>query len=76
VSNDYFEKCVKLSNVAGRKVVDVVGHISTEFGDPVFHISAIQFEDGSHEWCDGEHDFPYIALAIPDQFLPKDDADE
>lgn len=68
---------VKLSEVAGCKVVDVIGHISTEFGDPVFHITKIQFEDGSHKWCDGEHDFPYLALAIPDRFLPKEeDADE
>lgn len=51
---------ISLSRLAGKPVKDVYGHISCEFGEPVFKISTIQFEDGGI-WVDGEHDLPYLA---------------
>lgn len=54
------DKQVSLVKLSGKKVVDITGYISNEFGHPSFLISQIVFEDGSHEFVGGEHDFPYI----------------
>lgn len=56
------ETAVSLSKLAGKKIKDVVGHPSTEFGDDaaVFQISKIVFDDDSVLFVEGEHDCPYI----------------
>ena len=48
---------VKLSE---RKIKDVTGYISEEFGTPTFNLSSVVFEDGSEMGCEGEHDMPYL----------------
>jgi len=73
---DFYEKCVKLSDVVGKKVVDVVGHISNDFGEPTFQIFAVKFDDGTYESCGGEHDYPYVEYVVPERFIKKDDAEE
>ena len=46
--------------ISGKKVKDVTGWVSNEFGEPIFKISHIYFEDGTIQGVEGEHDFPYI----------------
>lgn len=55
--SDYRLSYVKLS---GKKIKDIEGYISTEFDEPTFKICEIEFEDGSKQGVEGEHDFPYI----------------
>ena len=50
-----------LTRVVGKRIVDVVGYVSDEFGDPTFKITGILLEDGTILAVEGEHDFPYIA---------------
>lgn len=52
---------IDLAKLVGKKILRVEGSVSSEFGDPlVFKLSCIVFEDGSSEYCEGEHDMPYI----------------
>lgn len=51
---------LSLSSVLGKKVTDIQGYISMEFGDPVFSISKIIFEDNSSMSVEGEHDMAYL----------------
>jgi hypothetical protein len=69
----YWDECKKLTDVVGKKVVDVVGRVSTEFGGLTFKILAVKFDDGSYEPCGGEHDFPYVEVVVPERFHPKED---
>lgn len=48
------------NKVSGKKIKDLTGFISNEFGDPVFEIVNILFEDGTNESVGGEHDIAYI----------------
>jgi hypothetical protein len=57
---DSFYPDISLSKLTGRKIKDIVGSISTEYGDPVFRVFKIVFEDGAEEFMEGEHDCPYI----------------
>ena len=41
-------------------IKDVQGYISREFGDPVFKLIRIIFEDGTQIDVEGEHDCPYL----------------
>jgi hypothetical protein len=70
---DYWDESLKLSEIVGKKVVDVVGRVSTSYGDPTFKILAVKFDDGSYESCGGEHDFPYVEVEVPERFHPKED---
>lgn len=54
----------KLSELIGKRIVEIEGYPSNEFGDPVFKIVQVVFDDGSKLWVEGEHDMPYIP--IPD----------
>ena len=47
---------LSLAKIMGKEVVDIVGYISTEFGDPVFKIGYVAFKDGSTTYAEGEHD--------------------
>ena len=51
---------ISLAKLTGKKVKDVVGHLTKEFGDPTFQLSKIVLEDGSIIHCEGEHDMPYL----------------
>lgn len=68
---DYFHDAdwLSLSKVAGKKIADIIGYVSAEFGRNtlVFKITRIIFEDGTESFVEGEHDIPYI---------PGDDFDE
>ena len=55
--SDYQLSLVKLT---GKKIKDIVGYISTEFGDPIFKLCFVVFEGGSEMGCEGEHDMPYL----------------
>jgi len=64
---------LKLSDVAGRKVVEVRGRISTEFGDPTFRVVAVEFDDGTAAVLEAERDFPYVLVKVPERFHEKED---
>lgn len=51
---------ISLSKLMDKSVVDVVGSITKEFGDPTFQMSKIIFSDGTTLWAEGEHDMPYL----------------
>lgn len=53
---------MKLSELAGKKVMDIDGYVTSEFGHDilVFKISKVVFEDGSTVWAEGEHDIAYL----------------
>lgn len=55
-----------LSSVIGKKVADVQGYMTREFGDPTFKLTRILFEDGSAVDVEGEHDMPYICTDNPE----------
>lgn len=73
-----------LSAVAGRRVAEVAGYVSNEFGDPVFQLTRVIFEDGTSADVEGEHDCPYLCgvdgdlddrvQAIWDAENPEDEA--
>mgnify|MGYP003401561712 FL=1 len=60
---------ISLNEVTGKKVVDVYGYVSNEFGDATFKITRLQLDDGTCLDVEGEHDFPYIAeeLNLPEE---------
>lgn len=51
---------IGLTKMVGKKVKEVHGYISIEFGEPTFKMTKIEFDDGSFVGCEGEHDFPYL----------------
>jgi hypothetical protein len=61
---------ISLNEVTGKKVVDVYGYVSNEFGDATFKITRLQLDDGTCLDVEGEHDFPYIAEELN---LPEED---
>lgn len=54
-----------LSAFIGKKIADVIGHLSREYDDAVFAISAIVLDDGTFLNVEGEHDFSYIGSKLP-----------
>ena len=51
---------LSLTKLTGKKIKDVVGYVSNEFGDPTFKLSHIVMEDDKPLFIEGEHDFPYV----------------
>jgi len=51
---------ISLTKLTGKKIKDIVGHLTKEFGDPTFQLSMIVLEDGSIIHCEGERDMPYL----------------
>lgn len=51
-----------LVKLTGAQIKDVIGFIDREFGDPVFHVTEIQFTDGTRVDVAGEHDIAYLSL--------------
>lgn len=58
-------KRVSLAKLLSQPVVDLQGHFSTEFGEPVFSISCIMLADGTSISVGGEHDIAYIDQELP-----------
>lgn len=52
---------ISLTKLAGVPIADVIGYISNEFGEPVFKVTKILFEDGTTTHVDGEHDIAYLS---------------
>lgn len=51
---------IGLTKLIGKKVKEIHGYLTTEFDDPVFKMTEIEFEDKTKVYCGGEHDMPYI----------------
>lgn len=49
-----------ISKISGKKIKEIHGYISTEFDEPTFKMTRVEFEDSSVFGCEGEHDFPYL----------------
>ena len=51
-----------LSQLTGKKIKDIAGYFSAEWGvdSLVFQLTQVEFEDGTHLWIEGEHDMPYV----------------
>ena len=59
--DDYkIDSRIDLAKLVGKKITNISGYITTEFGDPTFQLSQIIFEDGTFLWAEGEHDLPYL----------------
>lgn len=58
---------ISLVKLTGLKVKDIKGYISCDFGDPVFKLCDIVFENELELDCQGEHDLPYV---FPSQDIP------
>ena len=52
---------ISLAKIMGQPIKDITGHISNEYGESLFEMSKIIFEDGSVLYAEGEHDCPYLA---------------
>jgi hypothetical protein len=54
---------IGVSSVFGKKIIDVAGYVTQEFGEDTltFKITRIVFGDDSSVDIEGEHDYPYIA---------------
>lgn len=48
------------SKICGKKIKDLWGYVTTEFGDATFKLTTIVFEDGTKQGVEGEHDLPYL----------------
>lgn len=61
-ADKYGTQHLSISSMMGKKVVDLVGYISQEYGfdAPVFNVSAVVFEDGTRQHLQGEHDIVYF----------------
>jgi hypothetical protein len=60
--DNYGTQHLSISSMMGKKVVDILGYVSQEYGfdSPVFCVSAVVFEDGTQERLQGEHDMVYF----------------
>lgn len=68
---------LSVKDLTGSPVKDIYGWASTEFGDPCFKISRIEFMDGRIVDVEGEHDIPYICdegkvVKLPETVETKD----
>lgn len=51
---------ISLFKLIGKKIKDITGSITKEFGDPTFKMYKVVFEDDTFMVCEGEHDLPYL----------------
>lgn len=51
---------IGISKLTGKKIKEIIGYLSTEFGDVTFQVSRLIFEDDTEMGFEGEHDFPYL----------------
>ncbi len=64
---------IDLSKLVGKKITGVLGHLTDEFGQPNFQLDRIVFEDGTHLYVEGEHDFPYVTNGGTKDSLPEEE---
>lgn len=50
-----------LSKILEKQIKEIHGYVSTEFGEPTFHMSSIEFEDGTLITCEGDREYAYLA---------------
>lgn len=51
---------ISLCDLIGKEIKDIQGYLTNEFGEPVFRVSTLIFEDGTSMMFEGEHDCPYL----------------
>jgi len=51
---------ISLTKLIGKPIADVRGYLTAEFGEPIFKMTKVEFEDGTFLGCEGEHDLPYL----------------
>ena len=59
---------VSLKTLVGKEIRDVMGYLSAGYGEPVFQMTKIIFQDDTYLSCEGEHDFAYLP---PDEEQPN-----
>lgn len=63
---------LSLQDLLGKKIKDIIGHISYELDSPCFVPFMVVYEDDERDFFDGEHEFPYLAsLPIKEDELEK-----
>jgi len=60
VRSDTNSYCISLVKLIGKKIVDIDGYVTSEFGEPSFKVSWLKLEDGTEMSFEGEHDLPYL----------------
>lgn len=50
-----------LTKILGKKVKEINGYISSDYGEPTFKITSVVLDDDTCIDCEGEHDLPYLA---------------
>lgn len=63
---------ISLVKLTGKKIKDVKGYLTSEFGGVTFKVTELVFEDGSTMGFEGEHDLPYL-VDYPKQAQPNFD---
>jgi hypothetical protein len=51
---------ISLSGLIDKKIKEVAGYLCEEYGEPMFQMTRIIFEDDTYLDCEGEHDCPYL----------------
>lgn len=64
---------ISLAKLTSKKVADIHGYISMEFGEPTIKITKAIMEDGSNFHFEGEHDFPYLTCGYGEKANEIDD---
>jgi hypothetical protein len=54
------EMYISLAKLTGKKIADIRGYLTREFGEADILITTLVFEDGSEMGFEGEHDHPYL----------------
>ena len=70
---------LSLTKVAGKKIVDIHGYVSAEYGadTPVFVCTKVVFSDGSSNFLEGEHDMAYLPDSFDlEELVDEDEEDE
>lgn len=55
-----FSWLLSLNKILDKHVTDLRGYITQEFGEPMFEVIEVVFEDGSVVGLGGEHDIVYL----------------
>ena len=51
---------IGLTKLIDKEVKEIRGYITSDFEDPTFKMTTIEFKDGTFLGCEGEHDSPYL----------------
>ncbi len=58
---------ISLKKMLEKNIKDITGYLTGDFGEPVFHMSYVIFEDGTELSCEGEHDNAYLVQAVAEE---------